>query len=171
MQKKTNMAKIQRSLEMDTEIQEKRSASHEAVNAFKRKCKNIMEWDFQSLKSSETSLKKNSKTVPDQTMSIEELIRRFASGQPLTKSPLLDDQIEIYDEEDEYPDFLKMDLSEQHDYAEELAERHSSKARADNNPYPKGDSRRLPGSGEQPSERSEQFPPSAAEVEKAPQGN
>lgn len=167
MQKNVNMAKIQRSLEMNTEMPVQKEVSHEAVIASNRKIRSTSTYDYLHVTSPEKSHLKPSKTVPDLNMSIPEIIRRFASGLPLPKNDL----VEIYDEEDEYPDFKAMDLSEQHDYAEDLANRARSKAKADNNRYPMADSGRLPGSGQQASEPiGEQFPPSAAE-EQAPRGN
>lgn len=51
-----------------------------------------------------------SKTIPDQTMSVREIMRRFASGLPLEGA-----KVPIYEGEDEYmPDLKTMDISEQY---------------------------------------------------------
>lgn len=57
--------------------------------------------------------------VPDQSMSIPEIVRRFVQGLPLSGT----DQGEpYYDEDDDTPDFKRMDLAEQEEY---LTERHN----------------------------------------------
>lgn len=63
-----------------------------------------------------------SKTVPDQTMSLRELIKRFAQGLPINaaKVPLYDDDPENND----LPDPSRLDLAEREElalqYADEL---------------------------------------------------
>lgn len=52
-----------------------------------------------------------SKTVPDQTMSIKEILYKYAHGLPLES-----EKVPIYNGEDEFPDFKRMDISEQHEY-------------------------------------------------------
>lgn len=46
-------------------------------------------------------------TVPDQTMSITEILRRYASGLPLDKG-----KVPIWEGEEELPDIKRMDLVE-----------------------------------------------------------
>lgn len=64
-----------------------------------------------------------SKTVPDQTMSLRELIRRYASGLPINgqKVPLYEENPDF----DNLPDPRTLDLAEREElalqYAEELA--------------------------------------------------
>lgn len=63
-----------------------------------------------------------SMTIPDQTMSIREIMKRFASGLPIDG-----EKVPIYDgEEDAMPDMSKMDLAERQEWLEqaktELAE-------------------------------------------------
>jgi hypothetical protein len=55
-----------------------------------------------------------SKTVPDQSMSIPELIRRYASGLPLggAKVPLYEGEEDVL----QGVNFQKLDLSEKHDF-------------------------------------------------------
>lgn len=54
-------------------------------------------------------------TVPDQTMSLREIVRRYAAGYPVEgqKEP------QYFGEDDDMPDIKKMDLSEIEDYANE----------------------------------------------------
>lgn len=54
-------------------------------------------------------------TIPDQTMSLREILRRYAAGYPVEgqKEP------QYLGEEDDMPDIKKMDLSEIEDYANE----------------------------------------------------
>lgn len=57
---------------------------------------------------------KVSLTVPDQTLSIREIMKRFASGLPIDG-----EKVPIYDgEEDDMPDLSKMDLAERQEYIE-----------------------------------------------------
>lgn len=56
-----------------------------------------------------------SETVPDQSMSIPELIDRYVKGLPLTG-----EKVPVYDGEDDVPDFSKMDLSELEDYRRDV---------------------------------------------------
>lgn len=62
-----------------------------------------------------------SRTVPDQALPMREILRRFANGMPLDAG-----RIPIYDDENDLPDFNKMDLADREAYAEqyklELAE-------------------------------------------------
>lgn len=63
-----------------------------------------------------------SMTIPDQTMSINEILTRFASGLPIDG-----ERVPIYEgEEDDMPDLEHMDLAEREEYVEsakrELAE-------------------------------------------------
>lgn len=62
----------------------------------------------------ERSHKKPHKALPDDTLTIEELVRRSMRGQPIPG------QIRpgYYDEEDEQPDFARMDIAEQQEYLE-----------------------------------------------------
>lgn len=58
-----------------------------------------------------------SMTVPDQSMSVQEIMRRYASGLPLGGQ-----RVPIYHGEDEFlPDFDKLDLAEQQQYKEAAA--------------------------------------------------
>lgn len=59
-----------------------------------------------------------SKTVPNQSMSVRELMIRFAAGLPLTGA-----KVPLYEGESEEPDIDKMDLIEREAYYKELAER------------------------------------------------
>jgi len=55
-----------------------------------------------------------SKTIPDQTMSVQEIMDRFARGLPIDGAKLA-----IYHgEEDDMPDLERMDLSEKHELLE-----------------------------------------------------
>lgn len=59
-----------------------------------------------------------SQTVPDQTMSIRELIDRFARGLPLGSG-----QIPLYEGDEEFnPDMKTLDLAEQQELVEQRAE-------------------------------------------------
>lgn len=59
-------------------------------------------------------------TVPNEAMSLREIMDRYARGLPLTKS----NRTEIYHgEEEEMPDLRKMDLSEIHDLAQANSQR------------------------------------------------
>lgn len=53
------------------------------------------------------SSKLPSMTVPDQSMSVQEILRRYASG----LSPL-GERVPVYDGDEEVPDLKKMDLAE-----------------------------------------------------------
>lgn len=59
-----------------------------------------------------------SRTVPDQTMSINEIFRRYAQGLPLGGERMV-----YYDEEDDTPDLDAMELTDRMDYIQELAEK------------------------------------------------
>lgn len=52
-------------------------------------------------------------TIPDQALSMREILRRFANGMPLSVG-----KVPIYDEENDLPDFSKMDLADREEYAE-----------------------------------------------------
>lgn len=54
-----------------------------------------------------------SKTVPDQAMSIQEILRRYASGQPIGGM-----KVPLYEGEDEFPDPNTMDLVDRQEYTE-----------------------------------------------------
>lgn len=55
-----------------------------------------------------------SKTLPDQAMSIKEIMRRYASGLPLGGG-----RIEIYEgDEDDFPDLTHLDLAERQEIIE-----------------------------------------------------
>lgn len=60
-------------------------------------------------------------TVPDQALDLKEIIRRFAAGIPMNVG-----KMPVFDEENDLPDFTKMDLADREAYAEqyrqELAE-------------------------------------------------
>jgi len=59
-----------------------------------------------------------SMTVPDQALSIREILRRFSHGIPLDGQ-----QIPIFDEnEDDLPDFRHMDLADRQEYEIQLKE-------------------------------------------------
>lgn len=82
-----------------------------------------------------------SKTVPDQTMSIKEIMERYARGLPIEAG-----KVPIYHgEEDEIPDLKRMDLSERADYLEavkdhvkdlktQLKKQHSAAPKGEDNP-------------------------------------
>lgn len=61
--------------------------------------------------------RKPSMTVPDQTMSMREILDRFARGLPLggMKTP-------IFDEDDDMPDMRTLDLAERQELSEMYAE-------------------------------------------------
>lgn len=52
-------------------------------------------------------------TVPDQTLSIQEIMRRYAKGLPIGGQ-----KVELFDEEDDLPDPRTLDLAERQEYAE-----------------------------------------------------
>jgi len=56
-----------------------------------------------------------SKTVPNQAMTVRELIIRFASGLPLDAG-----KVPIFEGDTDLPDIEKMDLIEQHAYYDQL---------------------------------------------------
>lgn len=58
-----------------------------------------------------------SETVPDQSMSVKELMDRYARGLPLNgKTPV------YTGEDDDMPDLARMDLAEREEYAERVAQ-------------------------------------------------
>lgn len=59
-----------------------------------------------------------SKTIPDQTMSISEIMRRFTKGLPIESA-----KAEVWDGEEDLPDTRKMDLSEIQEMKENLQQR------------------------------------------------
>lgn len=60
-----------------------------------------------------------SKTVPDQSLSVQEILRRYARGLPLS-----DVKTPIYDgDENNFPDLSKMDLADREAYLDEQVER------------------------------------------------
>lgn len=69
-----------------------------------------------------------SMTVPDQAMSMKEILRRFAAGIPIEAG-----RVPIYDEENDLPDFRKMDLAEREAYVQQYNEELDAIARR----YPK----------------------------------
>lgn len=56
-------------------------------------------------------------TVPDQTMSIKEIVRRFASGLPVTGV-----RVPMFNEEEDLPDWEGLDLAERQILLEENAD-------------------------------------------------
>lgn len=54
-----------------------------------------------------------SMTVPDQTMSVREIMDRYARGLPIGGS-----RMPLFDEADELPDIKTLDLTEREDYRE-----------------------------------------------------
>lgn len=59
-----------------------------------------------------------SKTIPDQTLSIQEIMRRYAAGLPLEG-----EKVPFYDgEEEDLPDVRKMDLAEVQEMREAIAD-------------------------------------------------
>lgn len=50
-------------------------------------------------------------TIPDQALSLNEIIRRFASGIPMDIG-----KIPVFDEDNDLPDFRKLDLAEREEY-------------------------------------------------------
>lgn len=58
---------------------------------------------------------KPGKTIPDQSLSVKELLKRYASGLPLGG-----EKVPVYDgEEDFLPDLSKMDLADRQEFLEE----------------------------------------------------
>lgn len=58
-----------------------------------------------------------SMTVPDQALDLKEIIRRFAAGIPLDVG-----KMPVFDEDNDLPDFSKMDLADRQAYAEQFQE-------------------------------------------------
>ncbi|QCS36951.1 hypothetical protein [Tortoise microvirus 32] len=58
-----------------------------------------------------------SQTIPDQTMSVREIMDRYARGLPISAG-----KVPIYDGDEDLPDFKKMDLSEQQELLRANAE-------------------------------------------------
>lgn len=56
---------------------------------------------------------KPSLTVPDQTMTVREIMERYARGLPIGGS-----RLPSYDEEDDMPDIKTLDLTEREEYAD-----------------------------------------------------
>lgn len=54
-----------------------------------------------------------SQTIPDQSMTVKELMERHARGLPLTG-----ERVPIYNGEEDLPEFEKMDLAERQEYIE-----------------------------------------------------
>lgn len=50
-------------------------------------------------------------TVPDQALDLKEILRRFAAGIPMDIG-----KVPIFDEENDLPDFRKMDLAERQEW-------------------------------------------------------
>lgn len=61
--------------------------------------------------------KQPSMTVPDQALDLKEIIRRFAAGIPLDVG-----KMPVFDEENDLPDFSKMDLADRQAYADQFQE-------------------------------------------------
>lgn len=59
-----------------------------------------------------------SMTVPDQTMTLKEILDRYAKGLPVNGN----NAVPLYDEEDTLPDMRTLDLSERAELAEQFAE-------------------------------------------------
>lgn len=57
-----------------------------------------------------------SMTIPDQTMSLREILQRFAQGLPVTGA-----KVPVYDEENDLPDIRTLDLAERDEYANQFA--------------------------------------------------
>ena len=55
-----------------------------------------------------------SETVPDQSMSMSEIMRRFASGLPIAGA-----KVPIYNGEEDLPDLSRMDLAEQQEFMDQ----------------------------------------------------
>jgi len=71
--------------------------------------------DLFSYKSPEGEINSEpSLTIPDETMSIREILSRFSRGLSV------DQKISYYDEEDYHPDLSKMDLADREDYIEKV---------------------------------------------------
>lgn len=56
-------------------------------------------------------------TVPDQALSLREIIRRYAQGIPMDIG-----KIPVFDEENDLPDFRKMDLAEREEWRQKFQE-------------------------------------------------
>lgn len=70
---------------------------------------------FNSIPDQGKSIKGPSKTIPDQSMTISEIMRRFASGLPVEGA-----KVSVYDGEDELlPDMAKMDLADRQELLEQ----------------------------------------------------
>lgn len=80
----------------------------------------------------EPDMEKNtlpSKTIPDQSMSMREIIERFAKGLSMDNA-----RVPLYDEEDDMPDIRTLDLAEIEEYKNEyiarMADVHEKDSRA-----------------------------------------
>lgn len=70
---------------------------------------------FNSIPDQGKSIKGPSKTIPDQSMTISEIMRRFASGLPVEGA-----KVSVYDGEDELlPDMAKLDLADRQELLEQ----------------------------------------------------
>lgn len=58
-----------------------------------------------------------SMTIPDQTMSITEILRRYASGLPISG-----EKVPIYHDEEDLPEWKTLDLSEKQELKDQIAE-------------------------------------------------
>lgn len=74
-----------------------------------------------------------SKTIPDQSLSVKEIFRRFANGLPLQGQ-----KIPVYDGDEDQPDFRRMDLAEIEDFKnnaraeiDEIKTKHQKKPKKD----------------------------------------
>lgn len=56
-----------------------------------------------------------SMTIPDQTMSLDEILKRYAKGLPLGGTTM---KVPLYDEDDDMPDIRTLDLAERQELAE-----------------------------------------------------
>lgn len=93
---------------------------------------------FTPVKATEEQNTQPSKTIPNEAMSIREILIRYARGLPINGS-----KVPIYDEENDLPDPRKMDLADWQElrerYKEELEEirqRHTKKPRENPEPEP-----------------------------------
>lgn len=82
-----------------------------------------LHWKTLSSKGEENTGEIN--TVPDETLTIRQLLERYVKGLPVAQS----ERQPTYDEENDMPDISTMDLTEIDDYIDELKQRQATSKR------------------------------------------
>lgn len=85
------------------------------MNKETKKVKNMLNFDHQQEKGEVNNMP--SETVPDQSMSIQEILLRHSRGLAIN-----DARVPIFDEDNDLPDIRTLDLSERAEYAERYRE-------------------------------------------------